>query len=221
MLWGAQSSRKGPLMNDLTTGELVGITLACLALSVLVGWYLVTFKSREKSRDEAERYQRELEERESQPVKEPKNEMQKSESSASDTHDKYGHRLCITCSDTFTRATQRPFLIVQSEGFKDLISRWFGAPARYKVKQSTKTVQVYCEECAALLYQEHESYILAFEQQMRDARRDATVQLRRWVKIGCNEAARYRLEQYEKDIKRIANKPPAKVVPLHSNGQQS
>jgi len=211
---------------DLTHGELIGITVACLALAALVGWYILTFKSRESVRAEAERQQRELEEREAQQqaAKEPKSEQVgtcTSEPTGSSTHDKYGHRLCITCRDGFSRATQRPFLIVQSEGIKDLIHRWFGAPARYKVKQSTKTVKVYCQECADLMLQEHESYILAFEQQIRDARRNATVQLRRWVKIGCNEAARYRLEQYEKDIKRIANKPPAKVVPLHGNGQQS
>jgi len=200
----------------MSDGELLGFIIAGVVVVGLVAWYIVTNKSRQK--EEAERRQRELEEQEAQKgtVKENNDEQV-----AAGTHDKYGHRLCITCTDTFTRATQRPFLIVQSEGVKDLFRRGFGAPARYKVKQSTKTVKVYCQECADLMLQEHESYILAFEQQIRDARRNATVQLRRWVKIGCNEAARYRLEQYEKDIKRIANKPPAKVVPLHGNGQQT
>jgi len=205
-------------MPDLN-GELFGGVIAAVVLVGLIAWYFVTNKAREK--EQVERRQRELEEREAQQqaMKEQPKE-QRSEQVEDGTHDKYGHRLCITCYDGFSRAEQRAFLIVQSDGFKDLLHRWFGAPARYKVKQATKTVKVYCNECADLMKQEHESYILAFEQQMRDARRDATVQLRRWVKIGCNEAARYRLEQYEKDVKRVANRPPAKVVPLHGNGQQ-
>lgn len=142
------------------------------------------------------------------------------------THDQHGHRLCITCGDKQTRATQPAFAVKQSEDFKDLIKRWFGAPARYTIKQLKRgesVPNVYCDECSALMKLEHEEYILRYESKIRLFKRDAGVELRRWLKHGCNDAVVHLIEEHEEKVKKYEPQPKrAAVVALptktESNG---
>jgi hypothetical protein len=140
------------------------------------------------------------------------------------THDPHGYRLCITCGDKQTRATQPAFVVKQSEDLGDLIKRWFGAPARYTIKQLKKgeaVPNVYCDECADLMKLEHEEYILRYEGKIRAFKRDAGVELRRWLKHGCNDAVVHLIEEHEEKVKKYEPQPKrAAVVPLktESNG---
>lgn len=134
------------------------------------------------------------------------------------THDQHGFRLCITCGDKMTRATQPAFIVKQSEDLKDLIKRWFGAPARYTIKQLKKgdsVPNVYCDECADLMRLEHEEFILRYEAKTRQFKRDAGVELRRWLKKGCNDAVVHLIEEHEEKVKKYEPQPKrATVVPL-------
>lgn len=141
------------------------------------------------------------------------------------THDQYGHRLCITCGDKQTRATQPAFVVNQDEGPWDLVKRAFGAPARYTIKQlekSDKVVNVYCDGCADLMRLEHEEFILRYETKARLFKRDASVELRRWLKFGCNDAVVRLIEEHDEKIKKYEPQPKkATVVPLKTEADGS
>lgn len=134
------------------------------------------------------------------------------------THDQYGYRLCITCNDKVTRATQPAYVVKQSEGFWDLVKRWFGAPARYTIRQlkaKEGVVPVYCDQCSELVRLAHEDYILKYEAKVRQFKRDAAVELRRWLIHGCNDSVAVLIEKHEERVKTTEPQPKrATVVPI-------
>jgi len=135
------------------------------------------------------------------------------------THDGDGRRLCITCQDKVTRATQPPFLVRQSEGWWDLVRRTFGAPARYIISQAKDATKVYCELCATLVRMEHEEYVLRYEKKLREGRKDAALELRRWLRHGCNDVVAANIEKHDERVRAVEPQPKrATVTTLHANG---
>jgi hypothetical protein len=117
-----------------------------------------------------------------------------------------------------TIATQPAFVVQQSEGTWDLVRRWFGAPARYTIvqlKKSDEHVNVYCDQCAELVKLAHEEYILRYEKKVREFKRDAAVELRRWLIHGCNDAVAVLIEKHDERVKSTEPQPRrAAIVPL-------
>jgi hypothetical protein len=162
--------------------------LACLVLYLGVRW--------SQSRREVDTREVEAE-----------RERAKNEASArvrQGTHDAQGHRLCITCNDKFTRATQRPFVIEEDSGIWDLIRRSFGAPARYSVKQLDRGADVYCESCAVVVRAKHERKILEPEIKLRDLHFETALSFRRWVQHGVNDVVAAQIEQHDEREQTLA-----------------
>jgi hypothetical protein len=113
------------------------------------------------------------------------------------THDAQGHRLCITCSDKMTRATQPPFLVELDTGLWDLVRRAFGAPERYKLARAASAEPVYCDMCADIVEAKHRARLLKYEQRVRDAHASAALELRRWLRNGCNDAVAAEIEKHD------------------------
>lgn len=173
-------------MPKLSTPENL-IAYAVVAVLVCVALYFGNRWSR--SRRESESREREAE-----------REKEKAETTArvrQGTHDANGHRLCITCNDKYTRATQLPFVIVEDDGWWDLVRRAFGAPSRYKVKQLEKGARVYCDQCAIVVRAKHERKVLEPETKLRDLHFETALDFRRWVRHGVNDSVLALIEQHD------------------------
>ena len=197
-------------MEDLSTMQTLILVVGLVVLVPLGVWYL---RRAEGSRHERQDAALAELEKEAADVRQQQHRK--------GTHDQHGHRLCITCGDKQTRATNPAYEVRQSEDFWDLVKRSFGAPARYTIKQrkrSESVVNVYCDECSELMKLEHEEYVLRYEAKSRQFRRDAGVELRRWLKHGCNDAVARLIEQHDERVKATEPQPKrATVVPLNSD----
>jgi len=197
-------------VENLSTFEMGLILVAAITVIPLVVWWTRKMDAVHKERQSAA--MAELEEKAAEVRQQ---QMRKG------THDQYGHRLCVTCNDKMTRATQPAFVVKQSEGFWDLVRRRFGAPARYIVTQLKKgddTTDVYCDQCADLVRLAHEDYILRYEKKVREFKRDAAVELRRWLIHGCNDTVALLIEKHDERIKQTEPQPKrATVVPLKTD----
>ena len=194
-------------MEKLTTENLLWLGLAvAIGVPVLLGVWKRVLKSMKDS-ESTERAEREKEE-----------QTRLQQLVRAGTHDSHGYRLCITCSDKTTRATQPPYVVEQREGLWDLIKRSFGAPSRYVIRQSKMGIPVYCDQCAPLVYLEHQDYVLRYEKKLREQRRDAALELRRWLKSGVNEVVSQRIEEHDEEIKKtMPEEKKAPVVQLRSD----
>jgi hypothetical protein len=194
-------------MQNLSTLEMGLILVAAVLFVPMLIWWARRAESSRREREAAA-----LAELEEKAAEVRQQQLRKG------THDQYGHRLCVTCNDKMTRATQPAFVVQQSEGVWDLVRRWFGAPARYIVKQLKKgdeNTDVYCDQCADLVRLAHEDFILRYENRVREFKRDAAVELRRWLIHGCNDSVILLIEKHDELIKQTEPQPRrAAVVPL-------
>jgi len=191
-------------MNNMSTGM---VALMLLAVAVAIPLILWVWRKASVAKKEAEVNERAEREKEEQ------GRLQQQVRAG--THDVQGYRLCITCSDKTTRATQPAFLVEQSEGVMDLVKRRFGAPSRYNIQQVEHGVNVYCDQCATLVNLEHQDFTLRFENKLREQRRDAALELRRWVKYGVNDVVARRIEEHDEQVR--SQQPDEKrpnVIPL-------
>jgi hypothetical protein len=137
------------------------------------------------------------------------------------THDEQGFPLCRVCGDKNkpeTRATRPGYQINRSEGFWAWARQMVGAPARLSIGRKLFEDHVYCRECALVAEQTLSAYLLAFEQQRRDQIRDAEVELRRFERAGLDERVRAWVAAHDKEQARVANRPPAQVLPFRAQG---
>lgn len=196
-------------MDKLNTENLlwVGMMVAIAIPTLLWLWKRITKAMKES--EVAEHAEREKEE-----------QVRLQQMMRAGTHDSQGYRLCITCGDKVTRATQPPYLVTQSEGIWDLVRRAFGAPARYIIRQSKSGVNVYCDQCASLVCLEHQDYVLRYEKRLREQRRDAALELRRWLKYGVNEVVSHRIETHDEEIRQAMPDEPKKasIIPFNKEG---
>lgn len=192
-------------MTDISTTE--SLWLIPVAIAAMVAIYFLVKKLRSLDDD-----------RPNQEERERKEAAHRKEQVRAGTHDQHGHRLCITCNDGHTRATQKAFKLVQAEGVPDLVRRQFGAPARYTIEQAEKGELVYCDDCAVVVRLEHEDKLLNYESGFRSYKRDAAIELQRWFKGGCNDVVARRIREHDRQVR--ADEPleeQADVIDLPSS----
>jgi hypothetical protein len=199
-------------MEELTRGQLLTYVplLALLCITVLLMWRrIANTGTREQQTAEMDEREKEL-------------AAQRSAAVRQGTHDAAGHRLCITCQDKFTRATELPFLIVENHGVKDLVRRWFGAPSRYRVIQAEEGIPVYCSQCASVVRSKHERKVLEPEMKLRDLVFETSLDFRRWMRTGVNDAVIGSIEQHEERQQTLHPAPKrAPVVPMFGDGKSN
>jgi hypothetical protein len=135
------------------------------------------------------------------------------------THDDHGNPLCVTCNDGRTIATEFDYKTVQTEGFwRWVCMTFFGAMSRYRIVRDLYSAPRYCRDCRVIVERKDAECLSRIAEDEQTYQEQVAIRLRRYVRTGRDEAIRSELEAHDKEAKRIANRPPAKVVDLRANG---